>query len=347
MINNCTTILERTFEHAHEILGVIVAPVLTKSLFQLSIGDDRHSLGDLRDPGHLFIKHLFCQSVVQVGTYVYQKGWYRYISHEQPSEADLRTQRVAIYRVGMVVMALSRFFCTSRQNNIILLQWTASFVAGAAIVYISKKADSFLKQHVYPLTNYKLIQWPYKIALEVVRIESAFFALLHVNQFVFGANWSDKTIGYDGNQISLFRAHILLPLVEEFIFRGVVLNVVKLYGKSKTEKNQQTEKAVNKEAEKSIYITAILFGIAHLLVSHGSSTQKMDHVIHCTLAGINFGYLSENYGTLSLPFMAHSLNNIRASAGQLNMLSRRIVAFSSLVQSAIGTKLALDYFSKK
>ena len=91
-----------------------------------------------------------------------------------------------------------------------------------------------------------------------------------------------------GKQIANITA-VLVPFMEEFAFRGVVLSALRKYG-----------------IGFSIVASALIFGMAHM---------DFSTVVFAFVAGLVFGFLYAKTNNLWLPVIIHSLNNLIAVLG--------------------------------
>ena len=82
---------------------------------------------------------------------------------------------------------------------------------------------------------------------------------------------------------------VLVPFMEEFAFRGVILSALRKYGMGF-----------------SIVVSGVLFGLAHLDASS---------VVFATIAGLVFGFLYAKTNNLWLTVLIHALNNLIAVLG--------------------------------
>jgi hypothetical protein len=85
-----------------------------------------------------------------------------------------------------------------------------------------------------------------------------------------------------------------------------------------------------------VRITAVLFGLAHLLNPHPWPVRLMQ-VTWCIICGSNFGYLKEKHQTLALPMLAHFSNNLIATLAIAEKISPGIAFLGvGLQQIALG-----------
>ena len=82
---------------------------------------------------------------------------------------------------------------------------------------------------------------------------------------------------------------VLVPFMEEMVFRGVILSSLRKYG-----------------VGFSIVASALVFGLAHMSVSN---------VVFATIAGLVFGFLYAKTNNLWLTVIVHALNNFIAAFG--------------------------------
>lgn len=109
-----------------------------------------------------------------------------------------------------------------------------------------------------------------------------------------------------------FSKIVISSVAEELLFRGLVQEIILPVGfycyKTYIKKVELTEEDVKTQRVYSIYMTAALFSAVHLL-NPLSKTQKLLQCTFSFVAGVIYGRLEENYKTLSLPILAHSINN--------------------------------------
>ncbi len=89
--------------------------------------------------------------------------------------------------------------------------------------------------------------------------------------------------------VEVFVTAMLVPVMEELVFRGVVLSALRRYG-----------------IGFSIAASALVFGLAHMDPSS---------VVFATIAGLVFGFLYAKTNNLWLPILIHALNNLIATLG--------------------------------
>lgn len=103
---------------------------------------------------------------------------------------------------------------------------------------------------------------------------------------------------------------ILMPIVEEFVFRKIIYNRIKLYSDKVT----------------AVYLSAIFFGFYHMNLVQG---------IYAFLFGIIFAYLYEEYNDIRMPITLHIAANAASFIMNYFSLSRRI-SNSAIVSFFVG-----------
>ena len=110
---------------------------------------------------------------------------------------------------------------------------------------------------------------------------------------------------------------ILAPVLEEFLFRGVLLtslemmqkgyNVVRHYSHN----HEMTKAEIKAQMVFRVRITALVFGLAHLANGH-KPIELAVQVTHCIFGGLTYGYFKEKRRSISLPIILHATNNALA-----------------------------------
>ncbi len=85
------------------------------------------------------------------------------------------------------------------------------------------------------------------------------------------------------------------PLLEEFIFRGLVQNIINKFFKS----------GIFLHISFGNIISSLLFTIIHFLINYNNFMNLLIFI-----PSLYFGYLYDKYKTLKLPFLFHSFFNI-------------------------------------
>lgn len=110
---------------------------------------------------------------------------------------------------------------------------------------------------------------------------------------IFGYQSPDTALGGEESLLAIlvevFVTALLVPVMEELVFRGVVLSSLRRYG-----------------IGFSIVGSALIFGLAHMDPSS---------VVFATIAGLVFGFLYAKTNNLWLTILIHALNNLIATVG--------------------------------
>lgn len=119
------------------------------------------------------------------------------------------------------------------------------------------------------------------LTLLVIMILSSIFIMLT------GKSFPQGSFEYDLSEISgwvlLLYVCVLGPVVEEIMFRGVILRTLKKYGHMF-----------------AIISSALMFGLFHMYVEQGA---------HAFVLGVILAYVSLKYDSLFVPILFHILNN--------------------------------------
>jgi membrane protease YdiL (CAAX protease family) len=138
---------------------------------------------------------------------------------------------------------------------------------------------------------------------------------------------------------SIVRTHVVIaPRAEEILFRGIIQQGLKLcqrkwhslnYLKKASPEEQKIKKRVR------IAVAAALFSMSHLnrQASFNSNLIKLSVTF---IAGMNYGFLSEKYCSLSLPILAHGVNNLLVHYAMVERISPLMTySFVALNQLAV------------
>lgn len=307
-LDSAKNILGESFREISEtVQSVTSRPLLTceilKTMANINVKDDAYSKA-FTVFNDLFI-YVPCQFAVQLYSKLCLNAYYRFSHHEMVSKEDIRIQHVAIARIAKVLMAMSRYVYTPQLAGDVLLYWTGCYIAGMACVYIARKADPFFRKHIYPLADYKLIQWPFKIAVELSRIEATALVIIFGQYFIMGPTFLNDN----------FKATIFAPFSEEFFFRGFLLGgSYQLYKKLIQVREKSEEPNVSRmEKMYLIFANAIVFGLCHASNKHLTFQNKLVQCAWTVFGGISYGLLCDKSETLSFSIVVHSINNTIAS----------------------------------
>ena len=120
---------------------------------------------------------------------------------------------------------------------------------------------------------------------------------------------SNESISY--TYITFFSAVFIAPIVEEMIFRGVIMNDLKEY-----------------EYKTAIIINSVLFGLAH---------TEIKKVIITIFLGIVFSYVAYRY-SLRYSILLHIVWNLTWNIGNIlyfNKISEEIILWSIIILSSV------------
>lgn len=211
---------------------------------------------------------------------------------------------------------------TNRMCLVVLLQTAAALLLEIPLVallwncgidiYSNEAAFQWLSTAMVPLSTalpfFVYLIWKHESAAEYLRFEKAgfFTGLLCVLaglgvcllgnlpavliQDAFGAFGYEPASAISGGEqswylfgLELFSTAILVPVMEEFAFRGVLFSALRKYG-----------------AGFAVFASALVFGLVHL---------DFSNVVFAFIAGLVFGFLYERTRNLWVTIFIHALNN--------------------------------------
>ncbi len=170
----------------------------------------------------------------------------------------------------------------------------------------------FIENYVEPIISHPVTQVAFQMVKEVVKIVAVKIFLDLANQQI------QKKLTYSTKwQVAIVHIVVTAPMIEELIFRGILLNGVRLLEKGvhffilrrePTDQEERIEQIVR------IHFSAFLFAAIHLMNPYSPGVLLMQFV--CTyIDGAAYGYLNEKYHSLAPSILGHGLNNIFAVAG--------------------------------
>ncbi|WP_075883510.1 CPBP family intramembrane glutamic endopeptidase [Candidatus Protochlamydia sp. W-9] len=134
------------------------------------------------------------------------------------------------------------------------------------------------------------------------------------------------------------------PVVEEVFFRGMLqrgIGITQAGWNRFVVKRELSEQEIVSQRAWRIYVTAIIFGLAHATNSHSNYANKFTQIEWSYMGGVAYGYLSEKYQTLSVSILAHSINNILAISlvayPKFNKLTTLALVANNLAFYILGT----------
>lgn len=116
---------------------------------------------------------------------------------------------------------------------------------------------------------------------------------------------------------------IVAPVLEEILFRGILLTGVEFAQKGYNQvyrwKQNYEPSAEDLEAQKIFRVrtTAFIFGLVHLTNHATLNFSAIYQVTSCTISGLSYGYLKEKTNSIALPIIGHARNNAIAFAMQV------------------------------
>lgn len=126
-----------------------------------------------------------------------------------------------------------------------------------------------------------------------------------------------------GILIFIITTSIFPAIVEEFVFRGVLLGSLKDYGETF-----------------AIMVSALTFGLFH---------GNVEQIIHAFLLGLLLGFVVVKTGSIYISVLIHFANNFRACVGTVlnNNMNYSFITFIVLIISAVPGVVGYFYLRKK
>lgn len=171
----------------------------------------------------------------------------------------------------------------------------------------------FIDNYVNPVIFHPVSQRTFRIAVEVVKILAVKIFLEVVSQQLqkrgtYSAKW----------QFSIVHIIVTGPLIEELLFRGIILKGSHLLQIGilrfifKYEPNDR-EKHILQITR--VQLSALAFSAVHLTNPYSRSIL-IAQCISTYVDGIAYGYLHEKYQSIAPSFLFHGLNNALAIAAE-------------------------------
>lgn len=123
------------------------------------------------------------------------------------------------------------------------------------------------------------------------------------------------------SQKEIYNTTVIAPLVEEILFRGVLLNGIRLLQKGwnyLTFADKLTDEDRKVEQIFRVHLSALIFATLHLFNPHKHIAGALIQFTWSYLGGMTYAYLSEKYHTLSVNILVHGINNTLAVAGAVH-----------------------------
>ena len=163
----------------------------------------------------------------------------------------------------------------------------------------------FLENYIEPVIYHPITQLAFQFAIEVVKIVAAKMFL----EFL-GKRFLNETSKMKPREV--FIITVFAPVVEEILFRGILLRSIHAMQKVLNNQNGLTEEAPQQKFR--VHLSAFIFAAAHLTNPHKTMTSALMQFTWTYFGGLSYGYLSEKYNTLSVSILAHGFNNFLAVA---------------------------------
>lgn len=142
----------------------------------------------------------------------------------------------------------------------------------------------------------------YQATLEVVKVVVAAFFLEAIRQVAFRGT---RLL----SQREIFQLTVLSPIAEEILFRGIVLNGIKLFQKRFFAIDSQQQDKNARAAR--IHLSSLASALSHMRLPF-TYRHPSAPLLQCSwsyLSSLSYGYMDEKYQTLSASILAHGISN--------------------------------------
>jgi membrane protease YdiL (CAAX protease family) len=172
-----------------------------------------------------------------------------------------------------------------------------------------------LKKHAEPVILHPICQIAYRVMLESIKMVAASHFL---DILVERLKRKATHLALNSINVHIKILIVVAPLMEELMFRGVILQGVHLLQKTWNEYagNQLTQEDEKSQQAFRVRLSAFSFAAAHLFTSKSKIAAAIQFLL-CYESGLQWGYISEKYQTLSVGFLSHGLNNACSAAIQI------------------------------
>lgn len=109
-----------------------------------------------------------------------------------------------------------------------------------------------------------------------------------------------------------FTMIVVAPIFEETICRGLIqrgIGFTQITWHYYCGKEELTSEDLKTQQIFRIRLTSLLFASMHLVVPHPNYYYKAVQIGWTFMIGLTYGHLTEKYSTLSVPMIAHGINN--------------------------------------
>lgn len=164
----------------------------------------------------------------------------------------------------------------------------------------------FVENYIQPMIHHPLTQMAFQITIEVIKILAVkFFLEILTKRLSAGIS--------DGATRKLIHGVVVVaPIVEELLFRGVLLRMIHLiqlschhilFGREPSEEEKRHQQTFR------VHLSAFLFAAVHLNNPHETVKSAIIQFVEAYAAGVSYAYLSEKYKTLSVTILTHGIHN--------------------------------------
>ncbi|MDO5088851.1 MAG: type II CAAX endopeptidase family protein [Leptotrichiaceae bacterium] len=188
------------------------------------------------------------------------------------------------------VFILRKLIINSRINSIITIHKLISYLLDIPIIYYfirnNKNKKYFIKKEkigIKNFVNYYSLMFFIGLLINIISV---------MPKIIMENKKSDILYDYSSYNINIiiFSVIIIAPIIEELMFRGVIMNDLKEYG-----------------YKSAVIINSVLFGLSHIEISK---------VIMTTLLGIIFSYVAYRY-SLKCSILLHVIWNLNSGIGTI------------------------------
>jgi hypothetical protein len=103
-----------------------------------------------------------------------------------------------------------------------------------------------------------------------------------------------------------FLAVFVAPIVEEMLFRGLLMSTIKLVQKVEGPR-RPTPEQLERQKKIRIVVQAVIFGAVHL--TNGLEPSRVIQVVLCTYSGYYYGQIAEKTNSIAATIILHATNN--------------------------------------
>lgn len=163
----------------------------------------------------------------------------------------------------------------------------------------------FTERYITPVIHNPVSRFVSATLVELVKIVAAKIFLEYL---------LEKTLSQAKMPIkAVWTIAVAAPVIEELVFRGAIQRGIGLAQKGWNHfviqrELSQEELAVQRTWR--VQISAVIFTAVHLMNPHSTMAAKLTQITWNYMGGVAYGYLSDNYKSLSVSILAHGFNNM-------------------------------------